>query len=70
MVRRIVDITVSVYRFSGKHLVNSGKPKTICTPREISQNFSSLGFDVLEELGNKQTEKLTDRQALLKSDNK
>ena len=31
-------------------------PKTICTPRGIiSQNFSSLGLIVSEELGNKHT---------------
>ena len=35
------------------------QPKTICTPRAIiPQNFSSLGFSVLEELGNKQTHRL------------
>ena len=34
--------------------------KTICTPREIiPQNFRSLGFAVSEELGNKQTNRLT-----------
>ena len=31
----------------------------------IPQNFSSLGFAVSEELGNKQTDRLTDRLALL-----
>ena len=34
--------------------------KTICSPRGIkSQNFCSLELTVLEELGNKQTDKLT-----------
>ena len=46
------------------------QPKTFCIPRGIiPQNFSSLGFAVSEELGNKQTNKqthsLTDRLALL-----
>ena len=35
------------------------QPKTIGIPRAIiPQNFSSLGFAVLEELGNKQTHRL------------
>ena len=36
-------------------------PKTFLIPRGvIPQNFSSLGFAVLEELGNKQADRLTD----------
>ena len=41
------------------------QPKTFPIPRGIiPQNFSSLGFTVLEELGNKQTHSLTDRLVL------
>ena len=45
------------------------KPKTFLIPRGIiPQNFSSLGFAVSEELGNKQTHRqnhsLTDRLVL------
>ena len=42
------------------------QPKPFCIPRGIiPQNLSSLGFALLEELGNKQTDRLTDRLALL-----
>ena len=45
------------------------QPKTFPIPRGIiPQNFSLLGFTVSEELGNKQTNSLTDRLALLQSD--
>ena len=44
------------------------RPKTICTPRVIpSQNFSSLGLAISEELMNKQTHRHSDRQTDLTS---
>ena len=39
-------------------------PKTFLIPRGIIPQFSSLGFAVSEELGNKQTNRLTDRLVL------
>ena len=45
------------------------QPKTFPIPRGIiPQNFSSLGFAVSEELGNKQTHKLTHILLLQKKD--
>ena len=62
---------LSFFRFSGEPGTGPGffQPKTFSIPRGIiPQNFSSLGFAVSQELGNKQTHRLTDIQALLQSD--
>ena len=63
MIQRIVAGIVSVFfGFPANGWTNPEvfQPKAIRIPRKIfPQNFSSLGLTVLEELGNKQTEKLT-----------
>ena len=56
-----------IFYFPANGLMNLDvfQPKTFCIPRGIlPQNLSLLGFAVLEELGNKQTNRLTDRLVL------
>ena len=54
---------LAIFHFPANSLTNPDvfKPKTFCIPSGIiPQNLSSSGLVVSEELGNKQTDSLTD----------
>ena len=60
--------TLYFFHFPGNSSTNpdvfSLKPSASTARRIIPENFSSFGFAVSVELGNKQTNSLTDRLAL------
>ena len=64
MIQRIVASiirVISVFWRTDGRIGKFFKTETIFTPREIfPQNYISLGLTISEELGNKQTDKITD----------